>query len=459
MAETACITVFAVLVSLVLVFLALPVLNLWLQTSLELHPLHDKQLMAALLSLTALIILAAGFYPAVLLSRFKPVDSLKSRSGRRKQTWLRKSLILLQNLVAQSLIICTLIITLQTRFMKTADLGFNKEAVLMVPLPKADTSDLVYLRNRLLGRPGIKDLSFCFQPPSSELFKAGSVKFDQRDWEQYTALCLLGDSHYLSTFGLQLTAGRNLRESDSSSEFLVSEDMIGKLGFTNPSQILGHRIVAGALDDRPGTIVGVVKDIHLHSLRSYIEPLLITSFRKEYAYAGVKINGADPARSIREIKQLWQSVYPDNIFEYRFLDEEIAQFYRQEDLLNKLTGSFALIAIIISSVGLLGLISLLTIQRTMEIGIRKVIGASAANITVLLSKDFAGLVGIALLLATALTWFVMNNWLQGFAYRISIPWWLFLLGGVCNLILALLTISFHAVKAAVANPADSLRSE
>lgn len=459
MTETASITLLAVVLSLGWVSLALPVLNQWLQTGLEFHPLGDRQLMAVLLSLIAFIILIAGIYPSFLLSRFKPVEVLKSRTGSAKHPWLRKSLILFQNLVAQSLIICTLIIMLQTNYIKTADLGFNKETVVMIPVPKPDKSDLVYLRNQLMNRPDIKDASFCFRPPASEYFKAGSVRFDNREWEKYRALCVLGDYHYLSTFGLQLIAGRNLADYDTTREFLVSEDLVNKLGFTNPSQVLGHQVVAGTLNDHPGTIVGIVKDFHLRSLHSRIEPVLITTSRELYAYAGIKINGANPTKSIGEIKRIWQSVYPGNVFQYHFLDEQIADFYKKEDLLNKLIASFAVLAIVISCVGLFGLISLLTIQRTKEIGIRKVVGASVSNITLLLSKDFVKLVGFALILASAIAWLTMSNWLQGFAYRITIPWWIFLLAGICNLALALLTICYHTIKAALMNPVTSLRAE
>ncbi|HWK03471.1 MAG TPA: ABC transporter permease [Puia sp.] len=459
MIETACITLLAGVLSLGWVSLALPVLNQWLQTGLEFHLLRDKQMMAALFVLIAFIILGAGIYPAWHLSRYKPVEALKSRTGSVKQPWLRKSLILFQNLVAQSLIICTLIILLQTHYLKTADLGFNKEAVVMIPVPQADKNNLAYLQHQLLNQPGIKDASFCFRPPASDYFKAGSVKFDQREWEKYSALCTLGDSHYLSTFGLRLIAGRNLAESDTVREFLVSEDLVKKLGFTNPSQVLGHQLVAGALEDHPGTIVGVIRDFHLHSLHSALEPIMLTTSREAYAYAGIKISGAHPARSIAEIRRTWQSVYPHNIFDYHFLDEQIADFYKKEDLLNKLIGSFAVLAIVISCVGLFGLISLLTIQRTREIGIRKVIGASVSNIVVLLSKDFVQLVGLALIMASAIAWLTMSSWLQGFAYRITMPWWIFMLSGIGNLALSLLTISVHSIRAALMNPVTSLRSE
>ena len=457
--ETFAITLLAVLLGLIGSFISLPVLNDWLHTDLVLKPFANGQLLSALLGLIVFIVLAAGIYPAVLLTRFKPVDALRSRSGTTKQPLLGKGLILFQNIVAQSLIMCTLIILLQNNYLKTANLGFSKEAVVMVPIPNAVKSNLDYLRNQLLTKKGIKDASFCFRPPASEIYKAGSIRIDNRDWESYTALNILGDSRFLSTFGLQLIAGRNLAESDTTREFLVTEDLVKKLGFKSPSQLLGHSVVAGALNDHAGTIVGVVNDIHLHSLRAGIEPLMISSDRESYAYAGIKMDGGDVTNNIAAIKEVWESVYPGNIFEYHFLDEQIGDFYRNEELLNKLTGTFTVVAIVISCVGLLGLISLLTVQRTKEIGIRKIVGASVMNIMLLLSKDFVKLVGLAIVLAGLCCWLIMSNWLQGFAYRISIPWWVFVVGGLGNLVLVILTISFHAGKAAMANPVETLRSE
>ena len=459
MAETACITLLAVALSLGWVFLSLPVLNQWLQSGLELHPLRDPSLMGALFSLALFITFAAGVYPAWLLSKFKPVEVLKSKSGGEKSPWLRKSLILLQNLVAQSLIICTLIIALQTHYVKNADLGFNKDAVVMIPVPKEGQTNFNYLRSQLLKQPGILDASYCFRAPASSAVMSGSVRFDNHDWEKFNPQSILGDAHYLKTFGLQLSAGRNLSESDTIREFLVNEEMVRKLGFRDPSKVLGHPMVAGNFNDHPGIIVGVVKDFHVHSLHDAIQPLLITTLRENYSSAGIKISGVNPGKSLTEIQRIWEAMYPKNIFEYHFLDEQIAAFYKKEDLLNKLIGSASIVAVLISCVGLLGLISLLTIQRTKEIGIRKVIGASVLNITVLLTKDFMKLVALALVLASALSWMLMNNWLQGFAYRISIPWWIFLLAGLANLVLALLTICYHAIKAALMNPVKSLQTE
>lgn len=459
MTETAFITLSAAMLSVLWVVMALPLLNPWLGTGLEFHPFQDMPLAVALLLLIVLITFIAGMYPALMLSKLKPAGLMKQMPGGIKQPWLRKGLIIFQNLVAQSLIVCTLIITLQLNFLKNKDIGFKKEGVVMVPVPAKGKKDIVYLKNQILQIPGVKDASFCYRPPSSATFRAGSVKFDNREWEDYTALCTLGDAHYLHTFGLQLLAGRNLVESDSVREFLVSQEMVRKLGFSEPSQVIGHLMVAGALNDHPGTIVGVVKDFNLHSLHSQIAPVLMTTLSHDYAFVGIKIDGTEGMKSIGQIKQLWEFVYPDNIFEYHFLDDQIAEFYKKEDLLNKLIASAAVLAIVISCVGLLGLISLLTVQRTKEIGVRKVIGASVMNIVLLFSEDFLKLIGVALLMATALSWLAMNNWLEAFAYRIAIPWWIFVLAGLGNIVLALATICYHAVKAAMMNPVKSLRTE
>jgi putative ABC transport system permease protein len=459
MTETALITFLAMLLALGWTRLALPILNQWLSTGLQLSLFGDPQLITALFSLIVFITLAAGVYPAYLLSRFKPVEVLKSRSGAANRPWLRKTLMLLQNLVAQSLIICTLIITLQTHYLKTVDPGFNKQAVLMIPLPGTDKSNLPYLRDRLLSRSDIKDVSYCFRSPATDYEKSGTIRYDHRNWESYAVQTVLGDAHYIGAFGLQLIAGRNLAESDTVRELLVSEELVKKLGFLKPDEVLGHQLVVGDLSDHEGTIVGVVKDFHLHSLHNATEPILITTLRSIYANAGIKISGTDPTASIAAIRQIWQSVYPKNVFEYHFLDDQLAALYKKEDLLNKLVGSSALLAIAISCMGLLGLISLLTVQRTREIGIRKTIGASVRDILLLLSKDLIQLVGLALILSSAIAWLTMNKWLQGFPYRITLSWWIFVLAGIANLALAMLAVCYHSIKAALVNPVISLRRD
>jgi putative ABC transport system permease protein len=458
--ETAYIVVFAALLAFLMVTLAAPVLNNWLQTQLSFNFFADYRMAIFVGLIMVVVILAAGSYPALILSRFKPVDALKNQIGRNAQSgaFTRKSLIVMQNVIAQVLIISTILITMQVRYLKTADLGFDKNATLMLPIPDNTKGKTDYLRNRLLADPAIKNVSFCYRAPSSTSGKGGSIKYDNREWEKFVGNTIMGDANYVKTFGIQLLAGRNVNESDDAREYLVNETLMHQLGVKDPQQIIGKKFTAGDLADKEGTIVGVVKDFHAKSLYVPIGPEYIAPFRKGYEYAGVKINSGNTSAVIRRIKKEWQSVYPDQVFEYRFLDQQVADFYQKEDLLNKLITSSAVIAIFISCLGLLGLISLLTLHRTKEIGIRKVLGASVANITGLLSVDFLKLVILAVVIASPIAFLLMSRYLQGFAYRINISWWVFALSGVMALLIAFVTVSFQSVKAAMANPVDSLRS-
>lgn len=460
-AETSLIVLSAGLLAVLSVWLFLPVLNSWLQTTLTFNFEHDTALFAFIVLSVAIITIAAGFYPALILSRFKPVNALKNQVNGDSQSagFSRKSLIVVQNVIAQVLIIGTIIITMQVRYLKTADLGFNKTGVIMLPLPDFDKGKTDFLRNQLLANPGISAVSFCYRAPSSTADKGGSIKYDSREWEKFVGRTVMGDAGYAKTFGLRIIAGRNIAEADSAKEYLVNEQLMQKLGVKDPRQIIGRKFTAGDLSEIPGTIVGVVKDFHAKSLYKAIEPTYISTFRSAYQYAGIRIDMKNRAEALAQVQKIWQSVFPDNVFEYSFLDEQIAGFYQKEDLLNKLITSSAIIAIFISCLGLLGLISLLTIQRTKEIGIRKVLGASVANITGLLSIDFIKLVLIAIVVASPIAWLMMSKYLQDFAYRIAIQWWVFALAAVIAILIAFVTVSYQSLKAAMANPVNSLRNE
>jgi putative ABC transport system permease protein len=459
--ETALIVLAAVLLAVLSVWMFLPVLNSWLQTTLTFNFTHDKILFVFIALSMLIITIAAGFYPALVLSRFKPVNALKNQVGGYSKAagFSRKSLIVIQNVIAQVLIIGTIIITMQVRYLKTADLGFNKTGVVMLPLPDFDKSKTDFFRNQLLANPAISAVSFCYRAPSSTADKGGSIKYEGRDWEKFVGRTLMGDAGYAKTFGLQIIAGRNIAEADSAKEYLVNEQLVKQLGIKDPQKIIGHQFTAGDLTDKPGTIVGVVKDFHANSLYKVIEPSYISTFRTQYQYAGVRIDLKNRSVALSQIQKVFQSVFPENVFEYRFLDEQINDFYQKEDLLNKLITSSAVIAIFISCLGLLGLISLLTMQRTKEIGIRKVLGASVTNITALLSADFIKLVAIAVVVASPIAWLTMSKYLQDFAYRIAIQWWVFALAAALSVLIAFATVCYQSLKAAMANPVESLRNE
>jgi putative ABC transport system permease protein len=459
--ETALIVLAAGLIAVLSVWMFLPVLNSWLQTTLTFNFTHDKTLFVFIALSMLIITIAAGFYPALVLNRFKPVNALKNQVGGHSQAagFSRKSLIVIQNVIAQVLIIGTIIITMQVRYLKTADLGFNKTGVVMLLLPDFDKSKTDFFRNQLLANPAISAVSFCYRAPSSTADKGGSIKYEGRDWEKFVGRTLMGDAGYAKTFGLRIIAGRNIAEADSAKEYLVNEQLVKQLGIKDPQKIIGHQFTAGDLTDKPGTIVGVVKNFHAKSLYKVIEPSYISTFRTQYQYAGVRIDLKNRSVALSQIQKVFQSVFPENVFEYRFLDEQINDFYQKEDLLNKLITSSAVIAIFISCLGLLGLISLLTMQRTKEIGIRKVLGASVTNITALLSADFIKLVAIAVVVASPIAWLTMSKYLQDFAYRIAIQWWVFALAAALSVLIAFATVCYQSLKAAMANPVESLRNE
>ena len=455
--ETAYVTLAAAIIAIAMTMLFLPQLNSWLQLPLAIN----KNLILFLVVLIVLVVFIAGFYPAVILSRFKPVNALKNiiSNVNPSSKLSRGVLIVAQNVIAQVLIVCTLIITLQVKFLKNANLGFNKDAVLMLPVPDNDAAKLSFLHNELSAGPDVKSVTFCYRPPSSTTDKGGTIRFDNKPWEKFAVRSVIGDENYTKTFGLQLLAGRNITATDTNATaYVVNEQLLLKLGIKNPEQIIGHQLTDGDFSGKNGIIVGVVKDFHIHSLHDKIEPAVIASKSALYEYAAVKISGQHQSQTINTIQQKWLATFPQNVFEYHFLDEQLADFYRKDEMINKLIKTSSIIAIVISCLGMLGLISLITVQRTKEIGIRKVLGASVSNIVGLLTGSFLKLIMIAIIIGTPIAWWAMHNWLQSFAYRIEITWWVFGLAAVVALGIAFLTVSIQAIRAAISNPVKSIRN-
>jgi putative ABC transport system permease protein len=459
--ETACIALFSALLAIGYVLLVLPVLNNWLQTQLSFDFFTDVKLSAFLVLLLGIIIITAGTYPALILSRFKPVNALKNQVNNNSQSagFARKGLIVFQNVIAQVLIIGTILITLQVNFLKSANQGFNKDAIVVVPVPDNAKTKTDYLRNKLLNRPGIESVTYCDRPAASARNDGGSVKYDSREWENFTGFTILGDADFVKTFGIKIIAGRNIAESDTSNEYIVNETMVKRLGVKDPQQIIGHKFLAGGITNNPGIVVGVMKDFHAQSMYAAIPPESISAFRNGYRFAAIKINATNVHATLEKLKHDWQAIYPENVFEYTFQDEQINDFYQKEELLNRVIRSSASVAIFISCLGLLGLISLITAQRTKEIGIRKVLGASVAQIMALISKDFLKLVLLSAIVAIPLGWLLMHSWLQNFAYHIKVPLWVFAATAAVSVVIALVVTRVQSLKAAIVNPVKSLRSE
>ena len=459
MLETTLIVVTATALSVLLAAGVLPVFNDWVQVPLSLRLDWINMLFISLL--LAGTVLLAGGYPALVLSGFSPHLALRgslaaSVSGSFN---LRRVLIVAQFAVCQALIIGALVVAHQVRYIQRTDLGFRKDNVALVSLPYGQKSNEEAFKQQLLPYADVQSVSLTVLPPSSSVGYGGSFKFNgSAEWSKFPIRERLADADYLDTYGLKLLAGRNITPGDTIREYLINETLLHKLGFKNPQDILGKKLQY-YLSSVPLPIVGVVADFHQKSLREKIEPIFIASKADSYRLASIRVSGNDPARTLERIQEIWQKTFPDEVFEYHFLDEQLARLYETETLTARLVNVFTGIAILICCLGLYGLVSFVVVQRTKEIGVRKVLGASVASIVALLSKDFLKLVLVAVIIASPIAWYFMDQWLTDFAYKVDIGWWVFALAGGLAVGIALLTVSFQSVKAALANPVESLRSE
>ncbi|HSU50024.1 MAG TPA: FtsX-like permease family protein, partial [Segetibacter sp.] len=373
---------------------------------------------------------------------------------------LRRGLVVFQFIIAQALIIGTLIIVQQMDYFMNQPLGFDKDAIVNVPYRPNHEKAEDYVKEQLLSVSGVQAVSLCSNTPvEDENNMFTTLKFDNAIKEaDFQAISKFADSDYVPTYKLQIVAGRNLQASGWTREFLVNESFVKSLGLKKPEEILNKEVsIMDGLIKCP--VVGVLKDFNDRSLRNKMAPLLIATNSTMYRHASIKLSTKNIASTMDAVKKIWQQTFPNYVYEYRFLDDKIESFYKQENQLSQLYKIFAAIAIFLSCLGLYGLASFMAVQRIKEVGIRKVLGATAGSIVYLFSKEFILLIAIAFTIATPLAWYYMHQWLQDYAYRINISWWLFAAGGLTAIIIALATISFQAIKAAIANPVKSLRSE
>ncbi len=462
--ETFLIVTTAVLLAVLITIPALSYTNRLLELSLSFNMLSHPPVIIFLLIVAIAVTALAGFYPSIVLSRFNPVHALKSKLtvNTTKGISLRRGLVVFQFIIAQALIIGTLIIVQQMNYFMDQPLGFNKDAIINVPF-RTDSlriSRLDYLQNKLLQVKGVQAVSFSSNTPVEDGNDTWSTfKFNNAINEAaFKVITKFADTGYVPAYKLQLAAGRNLRPSHMTKEFLVNESLVKSLGLKRPEDILNKEISMWG-DRIKCPVVGVLKDFNDRSFRHDLAPLLITTNITMYSQAAIKLETKHMSSTLQSVKTIWEQTFPDFVYEYRFLDDKIESFYKQEKQLSQLYQIFAVIAIFLSCLGLYGLASFMALQRIKEVGIRKVLGATAANIVYLFSKEFIILIAIAFVIATPIAWYYMNQWLEDYVYRISISWWLFAAGGFAAIIIALATISFQAVKAAVANPVKSLRTE
>ena len=466
--ETFFITVLATILSVILVPLLLKMFANFIPQQLHFNLLQQPDIILFLLVLIVMVSFLSGFYPALILSKYNPVLVLKNQSyatrGGTRKALLRKSLTVSQFLIAQVFIMATAITVKQIRYMLDKDMGFKKDAIIYFSTPftynnitHPDTKRFVLLNN-LKSIQGVEMISLGTTPPSSPLWNIENMMFADGKKKIETDVMTKGvDTNYLKLYHIKLLAGRNIEEAGVAKEYVINETYLHALGFQNPQDVLNKQ-----LSGKP--VVGVIADFNQQSLHEPVKPLLLEANDRfsntfQVALKPYDVNGVSWKTIIAQIQSAFNTVYPDEDFSYQFFDESIARFYKSEEDISSLLKWAAGLAVFISCMGLLGLVIYTSNVRTKEIGVRKVLGASVINIISILSKDFLLLVAIAFVVATPVAYLFMNKWLNNFAYRTTISWWLFASAGILVMLIALLTISFQSIKAAIANPVKSLRTE
>ncbi|GAB3916427.1 FtsX-like permease family protein [Larkinella terrae] len=463
MAETALITVVAVVVALGLAQTAMPLINLSMSVfnaNLGLTDLLQPKPLALLLALVLLVILLAGFYPSIVLSGFNPIAALRGRVSTTQVGGIsvRRGLVVVQFFITILFTISMLVIMSQLRFVRQADLGFTKDAVLTVPLPTADPIKQQTLRNRLLQIGAIEEVAFDNAPPASSNINQSSFTYDTRtEPEKFETQTKIADKSYLTLFDLKLRAGRNFFSNDTvSNEVIVNEMMVKRLGLKSANEILGKRLNVW---DADRTVVGVVKDFHVNSLRMPVGPLVIFKKASANRMAALKVGAGNLPETIKTVEATWNELFPENVFTYQFLDQILERFYTAENILLVFAQVFSVIAILIGCLGLYGLMAFLAESKTKEIGVRKVLGANMLQILWLFGREFSLLILAGFAVAAPLAGWLMSKWLQDYTYRIELEWWVFGLAILLVTGITILTVSYQSIKAALTNPVTSLRAE
>jgi putative ABC transport system permease protein len=457
--ETFSITLIAGIFAVGLSSLVLPVINSWFHSQMSLNLFSNFKLIAFLVTLVAVVTFFAGSYPGLILSGFKPIMALKNKITQSPIGGLntRRSLIVTQFAISQVLIIGMIVIGIQMRYSTKSDLGFQKDAIVMLPIPDSSAIKIQTLKDRLQKVGGVEKVSACFAAPASGSTWSTSVRFENNtEEEMFKVNVKSADNDYLSTFDIQLVSGRNLFESDSTKEYLVNESLAKKFNLT-PDQIIGKMLRVGGR--AKAAIVGVVKDFHDQSFHADISPLCITTAVDNYNNYAVKINMADAKKTLAGLEKTWTETDPDQVYDYKFLDDQIAEFYETEQLMLKLIQSFSLVAILIGCFGLYGLVSFIAAQKTKEIGIRKVLGGTITHILWMFGKEFSRLILIAFVLAAPVAWWLMHAWLRDFKYQVTISVWIFIATIVLTAFITGITIGYQSIKSSLANPVNSLRAE
>ena len=462
--ETVIIALLALLFAVVMVELSLPYINGLSERQISFNLFGNLGLLSAVVGGAALIGVISGIYPAIYLSSFQASRVLKGsiQVGKNKGA-LRNVLVVTQFASAIFLMIATVFVLRQLSYMQRQDPGYNRDQIVNIPLDGVTTKKYDLFRTELLGSTLVSGVTASQDILGSHLDQTGvNFKPSFGPAEQLGTTLLVVDTNYLSLYKIKMAVGKNFfgDKVPDGRQYIVNEALAKELLKDHPKFPMSRLLGAQFGFDSLGTIIGVAKNFNFNSLQYKIEPMFMVRARN-YGFRdiSVKINGSNTAAALAFIKSKWDSVYPDYPFEYQFLDDHFNEVYKADNQVSQIVGILAGLAIFISCLGLFGLASHSAERRVKEIGVRKVLGASVQNITLMLSGNFLKLVLIANLIAWPLAWYGVHRWLQTFAYRIDIQWWIFLIAGLVSILIAFGTVSFQSIKAAIANPVESLRSE
>lgn len=459
LAETAAVMSLAIVVSLALAELVLGQLQSLLGSRLSIHLFGDAAIPLFLFALFIVVTISAGLYPALYLSRFNVSEALRNKltAGYGEGLVLRKGLVLVQFAISQALIICTIVISRQMAYFQKADMGFNREAVVEVELPSNELAKLARFKNQLLQHTAIARVGFSNTGTASRSVWNGNYTLrDSAEVKEGRTQIKFIDQDFIATYELRLLAGEGLAVTDTLKKYIVNRTFAEEAGYGDDLEgLLGKY---AKIWGREAPIAGVVTDFNTRSLHHKVEPVIML-MQNRFWQAGIKIDLKNMKGALSAIEQAWSSVYPDYVFDYAFLDDTIRRFYEDEQKTAGLMNIFAGVAILIGCLGLFGLVSYMAARRTKEIGIRKVLGADLANILAMFLKDFAYLVLLAFLVAAPAAYYFMQAWLADFAYRIKMDISIFLMALATAFVIAIVTLGYKSIRAALANPVESLRYE
>jgi putative ABC transport system permease protein len=408
--------------------------------------------------------LFTGLYPAKVLSSYPPAICLRGAASERgSEKWLfRKSLIVFQFAVSLVFIIGSIVVANQLRFTREKDLGFNADAIITLETSPSDSlSKIGLLAQKIREIPGISKVALQWLSPMTENSRSMKLKFKNTDLKDFGVTQVDGNEDYIPLYQIKLLAGRNLMKSDSVNEFVINEKLSGFIGNKSPEDAIGKTLY---WNDKPYPVVGVVADFHTKSLHDPITPLCIINRRERESSLAIKLSSKGSGSgmikaTLSQIEKAWKQIYPSKNFNYRFYDQSLALLYEKDQQTAILVNTSMAISIFISCMGLFGLALFTVKKRAKEISVRKILGASTSHIAAMLSRDFLVLIIMALFIASPIAWYIMNRWLQGFAYRVPVSGWVFGLAGLTAILIALVTVGFQSIKAAVANPVTSLKNE